>query len=171
MRMTLIAVREKLKGKTVGLIVGGAMILVAIAISIIFYLSHRTSLNSYVAFYSDDDGKTYYRDNIYNFPPFERDGKVVNRAIVFTNNGQTFVGYLERYTPDAKKKLQDVYDANLDAPYKAVQAMGSMQIYYGGLEWKLPGDGHAWTLRGKGAPNVRPPDGSQDVSNLLVVRP
>jgi hypothetical protein len=169
--MTMVAVRKQLQGNKIGLILAGIMFILAIAIATTYFLTHGTRINSYVTFYSDDDGKTYYRDSIYNLPPYEHDGKVANRAVVFTDGSQTFVGYLERYTPDTRKKLQDVYDSNPGEHFKAVQAMAAMQIYYSGTEWKLPGPGHQWTLRARGSPTVLPPNGGDDVSNLLVVRP
>ena len=169
--MTLVAVRKKFQGNKAGLIVATALVGIAIVIATHYFLTRDRPLRNDVTFFSDDDGKTFYKDSIFKFPPFEHDGAVVNRAVVFTDDGKTFVGYLERYTPQTRKALQDVYDANPDAHYKVLQAMASMQVFSSGIEWKYPGSGHQWTLHGRGTPVVLPPNGGEDVSNLLIVRP
>lgn len=66
------------------------------------------------AFFSDDDGKTFFADSTDNIPPFDHNGKQAVKAVVFTcDNGKTkFVGYLERFSPAAKAKLQAAMDAN-----------------------------------------------------------
>jgi hypothetical protein len=60
-------------------------------------------------FFSDDDGKTFFEDDRTKIPPFDRNGKTAYRARVFTcDGGKTkFVGWLERYTPQAKKTIED----------------------------------------------------------------
>ncbi len=143
--MTLISVRNKLQGTKVGLVLAGALILVAVAIIVSYYFSHHTTIHPYDRFYSDDDGKTYFKDSIYKFAPWDHDGRVANIAIVATDGKQTFVTILERFTPDAKKKLQEAYEANSDAPYKIIGLMASPQIIYGGMEFSLPGSGK-WTF-------------------------
>jgi hypothetical protein len=60
------------------------------------------------AYYTADDGATYFADDIRLIPPFDHDGKPAVKADVFKcAGGKEFVGYLERYKPDAKKKIED----------------------------------------------------------------
>lgn len=61
-----------------------------------------------LAWYTDDDGKSWYSDEKSLMPPFDHDGKTSVRAIVFTCDGDKheFVGYLERYTPQAKQAIE-----------------------------------------------------------------
>ena len=61
------------------------------------------------AFFSDDDGKTWFIDDIRKIPPFQHNGKPADRAYVFTcDGGKTkWVGYLERFTPAAKEQMED----------------------------------------------------------------
>ena len=60
------------------------------------------------AFFSTDDGKTFFVDSSSNIPPYMKDGKLAVRAQVFTcDDGKTkFVGYLEMYTPQEKAMLE-----------------------------------------------------------------
>jgi hypothetical protein len=60
------------------------------------------------AFFSVDDGKSWFLDDVKKIPPFQHDGKPACRAYVFTcDGGKTkWVGYLEQFTPEAKKQLE-----------------------------------------------------------------
>src|SRR5271165_3819230 len=55
------------------------------------------------AWYTDDDGKTWYSGDKSRNPPFDHNGKTAVRAFVFKcdADNREFVGYLERYTPQA----------------------------------------------------------------------
>ncbi len=60
-------------------------------------------------YFTSDDGQTWFADDLTNIPPFEKDGRQCVRAFVFTVEGNTnirFVGYLQRYTPEAKVVLE-----------------------------------------------------------------
>ena len=61
------------------------------------------------AFFSIDDGKTFFTDDAAKIPPFKKDGKDAVRAHVFTcDGGKTkFVGYLEMFAPEDKKMMED----------------------------------------------------------------
>jgi hypothetical protein len=64
-------------------------------------------------FYSNDDGATWFAADASNVPPFDHDGKVAYRARVFKcGTGAPFVSHLERYAPEAKKKLEAMYAKN-----------------------------------------------------------
>ena len=60
------------------------------------------------AFYTADDGKTYFTDDAARVPPFFKDGKLAVRAQVFTCDGgkTSFVGYVEMYSPENKQALE-----------------------------------------------------------------
>jgi hypothetical protein len=62
------------------------------------------------AFYTTDDGKTYFVDSSSNIPPYQKDGKMAVRAQVFTcDDGKTkFVGYVEMYAPQDKAVLEQI---------------------------------------------------------------
>src|SRR6267154_2521014 len=60
------------------------------------------------AFFSVDDGKTWFPDDAKNIPPFDKDGKQAVRAFVYRcADGTTFVNYLQRYKPEAKHVLEE----------------------------------------------------------------
>ena len=61
------------------------------------------------SYYSVDDGKTWFEETSDKIPPFKHEGKDAVRAHVFTcDGGKTkFVGYLEMYTPQDKKLMED----------------------------------------------------------------
>lgn len=56
------------------------------------------------AYYTIDDGQTWFEDDISKVAPFEHEGKTAYRVQLFTcDDGKTvFPTYLERYTPQAK---------------------------------------------------------------------
>jgi hypothetical protein len=63
------------------------------------------------AFYSVDDGKTWFIDDSSNIPPYKtKDGKDAVRAQIFTcDDGKTkFCGYLEAYAPQDKMVLENM---------------------------------------------------------------
>jgi hypothetical protein len=162
------SVREKLKDSTVGISVAATLIFLAGAITLIYFHSRPRNADSFSTFYSDDDGKTYFRDSIYKLAPFDHDGKTAVIAVVCTDGRQNFVAFLQRFTPAAKKKLQSVYDSNPDAHYKMIDMMASPQIQYGGMEIKLPGSGSKWMPKSLGIPHITGPDGSEDI---MTVKP
>ena len=67
-----------------------------------------TALLNDKAFFTIDDGKTFYVDAATNIPPYQKDGKPAVRAQVFTcDDGKTkFVGYLEMYSMQDKAMLE-----------------------------------------------------------------
>jgi hypothetical protein len=57
------------------------------------------------AYYSDDDGKTFFADDMKKLTPFPHAGKEAVRAQVYRcSKGDPFVGYLERHTELAKQQ-------------------------------------------------------------------
>jgi hypothetical protein len=58
------------------------------------------------AFYSDDDGQTWFVDDAMKPVPFDHNGKQAFRVKVFRcSGGQPFVGYLERYSDADNARL------------------------------------------------------------------
>ena len=54
-------------------------------------------------YFSVDDGKTYFSTSGSHIAPFDYNGGTAVRAYVFRCGSSDFVGYLERYTPEAQK--------------------------------------------------------------------
>ena len=56
------------------------------------------------AYYTDDDGQTWFTDDIHKIPPFDRGGQEAVRVQLFTcdDGRNVFPVYLERYTERGK---------------------------------------------------------------------
>ncbi len=120
------------------------------------------------AYYTVDDGATYFKDDINLIAPFDHDGKQAVKADVFKcPSGGEFVGYLERYTPDAKKIIEDSRNhPNTDDFGKAAEASQR------GLEVKAPSTGdQGWVKTYLPAATkvvtIHCPDGSQQAEPVL----
>ena len=88
---------------------------------------HRIHTKMPSEYFSVDDGKTFFTAPINNVPPFDYQGSVANRAYVFECGNQRFVGFLERYKPDARKVI-------------AAGGNASPQMLMTGREIKKPGE-------------------------------
>lgn len=64
-------------------------------------------LGSGKAFYSVDDGQSYFAYDSSNIAPFDYEGKTAVQALVYSADGgkTRFVGYLQRFTPAGKQKM------------------------------------------------------------------
>jgi len=94
------------------------------------------------AFFTVDDGKTWFVGDIKTLAPFDHDGKQAVRAYVYECDRQQFVGWLERYTPEGKKARQQVVEAaKTGRPDGRLVSVSSMT----GREIKRPGDVN-WTV-------------------------
>ena len=95
------------------------------------------------AFYTTDDGATYFAAPADLIPPADWNGKTAVKALVFQCGGKKLVGYMERFTPEAKSALAAARGAKAGDPAtaSAAQALGS------GVEVKRPGAGNKWVSR------------------------
>lgn len=118
------------------------------------------------AFYSVDDGKTYFPDVSNKIPPFLHEGKQAVRAHVFSCQGGTpFVGYLEMYNPQDKKIMEDAMSGK--APPAAYAG------YSGQAMVKKPGPQFQWIPLMPGTTQfyaqtvqVTCPDGTQNAERV-----
>jgi hypothetical protein len=95
------------------------------------------------AFFSIDDGKTWFADDASKLPPFQKDGKQAVLARVYRcSNGTEFVNYLERFKPDAKQALENAAAGDPTGKSKPDQN-AIRNAYSGGREIKRPG-GSNW---------------------------
>jgi hypothetical protein len=168
-------IREKINDGKIGVIVGIGAIAAAIAIGVIYLWPAGPHVHYAQTFYSDDDGETYFRDSLYKFAPFDHDGRTAVLAIIYEDAHNTkFVAYLERYTPEALKKLQKTYaDASAtgtptDVQQAVIDLIQSPQISIGGTEVKLPGASGKWVPHGRMmAPPFKMPDGGDAATMVL----
>ncbi len=86
-----------------------AVVLVVLLIGVRLISSRKISATPpTLSYFSADDGKTFFADDINQVAPFQRDGHEVDAACVFECNGKRFVGYLERaVSPEAAAYIRD----------------------------------------------------------------
>ena len=127
-------IRQKMNenpAMTTGLTIG---IIVLAIIAILFQALHKPAETrpQTQAYFSDDDGKTWFLDDIKKMPPFDHNGKQAFRAVIIKcGDSKPRVWRLESYDPDELKKIQDA-QAN-GAPH-AFAALASAMIV------KAPGE-------------------------------
>lgn len=166
------SLRENIQSRPV---VAGALAgaLIIIAAMVIFHETlgqpHRSVRWMNSAFYSDDDGKTWFIDDIGRIPPFDHNGKTAVRAVVFCSGaGKQFVAYLEKFSDAQQTEIEAGIAAH---PEEKSYWLNSRMLV------KRPGDS-AWLYSGIDAtPEQRAayqkamipisPDGSSNISLVL----
>jgi hypothetical protein len=163
-------IREKLREKPA---VSVAFAVCAVGIAFIFIGRgavsgpQRTSSN---VFYTTDEGQTVFVDDMTRVPPFDYNGKTAYRVWMYTADGgkTKFPGYLERYTPEAKKRLE----AAAAAAAKDGDPHGGPGVGPADIEIRKPGEGNPWVSRANLAEaakitNVRAPNGSGELDIVM----
>jgi hypothetical protein len=133
-----------------GIVATTAGLGIVIAIALVLSNGAKSrGARSNTAFYSDDDGQTYFRDDIDKLYPFDHNGKQAYRADVFKcSDGTVFVGVLSRLTDRAKSRLQELRSQqNPD-----VQAISD--TIAAGTEIKKPGDSKWYSASSSEAGNI-----------------
>jgi hypothetical protein len=94
-----------------------------------------------VGFYSTDDGKSFFAAPLANLPPWDSGGKPAYTAMVYScDDGKTrFVAYLQRYTPDAKARIQRQMEDNHSG-----KTHNPVSIAPADVEVKKPGSENRW---------------------------
>jgi hypothetical protein len=140
------AVREAMNKRP--MIVGGVAVgLAAAAIALValhmfdFRGTPSTSDDRERAFFTVDDGKTWFIDDATQLAPFQHDGKEAVRAYVVECGGQKFVNHLERYTADGKQAMLRLREAVKLGPPPGALVSAAQQR---GREVKRPGE-TTWT--------------------------
>lgn len=90
------------------------------------------------AYYTIDDGATFFEDEYDKLAPFQKDGKEAVRAHVFDCNGKRFVGFMEKLTPAAKAELEKMGSGDRDRIVRA-----RIEVEQGGRLFKKP-KGNNW---------------------------
>jgi hypothetical protein len=139
---------------------------------------------AHYAFYSDDDGASYFEDSNQLVPPFDHGGKLAYRAHVFTYDGgkTKWVGYLEGYTSEARPRIVKIHalmdklakDPHAKPPPPDQDPMYVIpEISHKGLVIKQPGKDNKWVSEADGgafakAKQVVCPDGvKRDLEEVL----
>jgi hypothetical protein len=60
------------------------------------------------AYFTIDDGKSYFEESLTRIPPFLFHGKMAYRVrVVQCGNGQPYISHLEKYSEQAKQRLEE----------------------------------------------------------------
>lgn len=128
------------------------------------------------AFFSDDDGQTWFLDSADKIPPFDHDGKLAYRVQLFRCGEGTkpFVGHLEGFDEADKQKIEESVKSGVKAAVATSARMGMGN----GLKIKRPKEA-VWVKFDPANPQsiqeyqkvMQPicPDGTME--GLRVVRP
>jgi hypothetical protein len=128
------------------------------------------------AFFSDDDGQTWFLDSADKIPPFDHDGKTAYRVQLFRCGEGTkpFVGHLEGFDDADKQKIDETVKGGVKAAVATAPRMGMSN----GMKIKRPKE-TVWVKFDVANPQsvqeyqriMQPvcPDGTMD--GLRVVRP
>ena len=140
-------VREAINTKrNIGYAIGGAFLIIAIAI-LAYTEWPQHHFSGKTAFYSDDDGQTWFIDSVYKTVPFDHNGKPAYRAVIYScDNGKTkFCAYLMRHKAEDKKRLDDAVAqaAQQGNPPSSVTLFEDKTIL-DEMEIKPPGPGQNW---------------------------
>lgn len=135
-----------------------AIVLVAGSAFAIFRESHPPeAVVDTRVYFTDDDGKTWFKDEVNKIPPFDHDGKQAVRSFMYQHNGQTFVGYLQKDSDALKSKIQarnSASDSDL--------MNGTLVKRPGDQTWLPSSDPRAHQIMS----NIKAPDGSTDVTSM-----
>ena len=135
-------IRESLRQKpAMAVALGAGLVVVGAALAVLQLAasgSGGAGGGGEMAYFTTDDGQTWFADDGGKLAPFNHDGKDAVRAYVFTCGGKTFVNHLERYTAESHRKLialNESMRAGKSAPPVA-QLMAMREV-----EVKKPGAG------------------------------
>jgi len=140
-------VREKLRdNRKLGLGVGLSLLVLSLGLIAIQLQGGRGHLPAQQkqAFYTDDDGATFFTDSVNRIVPFDHNGRQAYRADVFRDaDGKEFVGLIYRHTATGRNEMQDyIGSKGMDRDPEGFIRQG---IEYRGMEVKRPGgDEKTW---------------------------
>jgi hypothetical protein len=131
-----------------------AGVAVAIVVALAVYVGiGQTSTGAKLpteAYYTSDDGKTFFGGPINQLPPFTQAGKEAVKAFVFECDGKKFVGYMSKLRPEAKEAIEgyrtDLAKKPTEPPATLMPAQNAQA---NGWLFKKPGDA-TWTPAGAG---------------------
>jgi hypothetical protein len=139
-----------------------AIVLIAVVI-IYFQVSGPGAEIPDDAFYTDDNGQTYFEDDYNKIAPFDHDGKQAFRAEVFQcGDEKPFVAIIGRYTATGKQEMEQYMSGQRDDPDGSIRqgiedrGLEVKKVGANDKSWFFSGDYEAEKLRA----NVKCPDGS-----------
>ena len=163
------SVRTTLSARpAIGIVAGVAFLIAAVSVIVYQLRADRGGFGNPRAFFTVDDGTTWFADAADLVPPFDHQGKPAVQAFVFRcDDGKAFVGYLQRFRPEAKRAIEAARDPKPDG--KGRVDPGALRgAYTTGREVKRPGEA-TWTsaavpIQALKATTVKCPDGKGDAT-------
>jgi len=160
------SIRESIN-KRPGIVVAVAILALIAAVAFSLHSTQHKAWPDPItqAFYSNDDGKSYFVDALGKPFPFDHDGSPACRAYVYRcgNSGNPFVGYLARQTGRDNSPIPSASTGD------AVHAGAQRAVSSGGVEVKRPGDQN-WvpleSAEGTAIVDVNCPDGGRPLAVL-----
>jgi hypothetical protein len=148
-------VRDSLnKNRNLGIGAAAAVLLVGLGIIGIQFLRGGEAgvALSRQAFYSDDNGKSFFKDKILKVVPFDHNGKQAYLADVYKcPDGKQFVGRLYRHNAAGKKAMeQHIAKGDSDTSFLGGLAMQGMEVKLSGAPdtaWKPNTDPDVRTMK------------------------
>lgn len=146
------AIREALQKKqSIAAIIAIVFILAMCAI-IVRNVTNTEGGFANSAYYSDDDGKSFFVDDALKIPPFDHGGKWAVKAHVYRCGSEKSVHYLERYTEKGRAAAQESLRRSGGKEVSLPESLVPT-----GVEYKRPGEA-TWGPNPPGPKSC--PDGS-----------
>ncbi|HEX2972364.1 MAG TPA: hypothetical protein VHP11_08520 [Tepidisphaeraceae bacterium] len=103
--------RDTLNKNPQAVMIGTIAITVLALLLVVWQLWPASSSAVSKAYFTIDDGKTFFVDDIYKIPPFKYQGKDAVRAHVYRvgEKGPMTVEWMEKFTPELKAKIEKYY--------------------------------------------------------------
>lgn len=163
--MSIRQVLQEKKG--LGLALGGSLVAVAMVVLVVTQ-KPPAQANLNMAFFSVDDGKTWFAADAYKVAPFTHEGKEAVQATVYSYAGgsRKFCGFLTKFTPEGKKRLEEEYARakSEGKPPGSVALLRDRTFMQSSTLVKAPG-GKEWLSindpKAESILSVRSPDGSE----------
>jgi hypothetical protein len=114
-----VGIRETLN-RNPAITTGATIAVIVLAIGVIVWeiLPPRAPRVPTQAYFTIDDGATWFPDDINKVAPFDHDGKEAVRCCVYkcSSTGTVFAGYLEKYTKAMQSKITAAKSSNSGEP-------------------------------------------------------
>ncbi len=147
-----------------------AVLLAAIAVITWYGFPRKEHPPGSLKFFSDDDGTTWFADDAKKLPPFQHGGKeaVLAKTYVQESDHKPFVAYLEKYTDEARAKLEAA-GSTASPTHAGVSVTHAERNPASPLLVKKPHEG-TWVApdspEGKKVMTITAPDGSKNYEPL-----
>lgn len=164
---SIVGIRETLN-RNPSITTGVTIAIIVVALGAILWQARQGGIPTAKAFYTVDDGATWFVDDAGKVVPFDHKGKQAVRVYIYKcAEGKPFAGFLERYTPEAAQKLAETpKGGNVDPGINE-------ELYMTGIEVKQPGAAGKWL--GRSTPDgeklqseIKCPDGKNDTLETVI---